>query len=400
MEKLSETFVICKKVFKYLGFWDDKTNRSYTLYSYAMWFTFIYLFDVFQLMFFTTVTDMYSISEGLSIIVCELVLIQKLMTIKRCIPRIEELFSILDSVQFRPKSTDEWKVVESVHNRAMGMSRFLYYCIFTAVLLYVLIPIANHSGELFSPAWYPWDLTSPIKYYATFIYQAIGIYICAATVVAYDSFVFGFLLHTHGQIERLSIRLEKLGYESLAVDPSVKPDKGMIEIEKYSENLAARKGSVYYGEVVRCVLLHKKILDFVEEVQRIFRSAIFNQFVVSAMVICMSLYQLVTITGNPLMHVSRMTYTVALVSELFVYCYAGNEVRHSSKKLSYQAFKSDFLKFDKSTSVVLQIFMIKSYREIIVQAGNVIPVTLSLETFAAIIRLSYSFLALLQSMQP
>ncbi|XP_055703494.1 odorant receptor Or1-like [Phlebotomus papatasi] len=209
--------------------------------------------------------------------------------------------------------------------------------------------------------------------------------------MAYDSIVCCLLLHGDLQYKRLQIMLRKLGHE---------PPTGLANTE-VAETPTNRKQCIYYNEMVKCILFHKNVNEFIGEVENIFKDGNFTHFVASSSVICMTLYDLITTTDdNVLVYISRMVYLTGLTFELFLFCYGGYEVTYSSSQLVYSAFSSDFLKFDKATAQLLQIFMLRTTRERTIKAGSIISLSLNLNTFLQLMKSSYTFLAVLQSLQP
>lgn len=87
----------------------------------------------------------------------------------------------------------------------------------------------------------------------TFAYQIIGLYLNAALNIASDGVGSGLLAILNGQIQRLGLQLEKIGYEKL----NESNENESNEVEK----LRKKHGDAY-ADWIRCIMFHKSILRF------------------------------------------------------------------------------------------------------------------------------------------
>jgi hypothetical protein len=118
----------------------------------------------------------------------------------------------------------------------------------------------------------------------------------------------------------------------------------VIEIEKTIKETRRKRGK-NYGDLVRCIIFHRKILEylrfessrvrgnflitidnsFISDIESIFRDAIFVQLMFSSLIICMTLL-LMANSDNFGDLVGHSSYLMAMVIQIFLCCWAGNEI--------------------------------------------------------------------------
>uniref|UniRef100_A0A3F2ZEL4 Odorant receptor n=1 Tax=Phlebotomus papatasi TaxID=29031 RepID=A0A3F2ZEL4_PHLPP len=401
MLKLSSSFDVQIKTLSLFGFWNPRRNYYYFLYSIFMWIVFVCLFISFQIIFIVTVSKLSDVSAGLYLTVSEIFCVVKLIHLQINRSKIEKLFAILDSSLFQPQSPEELAVLQKAQWRAKWLTRSLYICCPFTTAFYAISPfLANsRSTKIFLSAWYPWSVNNTTAFVLTYLFELFGLYVCCAYVMPCDTIIYCLLILINGQIERLGVRLKELGHVKPDIFRNTIEDQEKINVDKYANELSIRKGSVFYGEIVKCIILHKKILEFVGELQEIYNNIIFFQFAVSIIIYCMTGYEIIMLSTSGINVVTRLLYMITVLVELFLLCLTGNEIIYTSRTLTNDVFSCDFHKFDKKTSNVLQIFMIMTKKDMLVKGNSFITVELSLNAFMQIVKLSYSFFAVMRSMQ-
>jgi hypothetical protein len=112
--------------------------------------------------------------------------------------------------------------------------------------------------------------------------------------------------------------------ENVNIDEQLK--KINAELEKYKKNPKLGKN---YANVLRCIIFHENILSFCNEIQDIFKGPIFAQFTVSCIIICMTCVLIVSQLNNPAALAGSINYLMAMIAQVFYFCWAGNELIHS-----------------------------------------------------------------------
>lgn len=97
--------------------------------------------------------------------------------------------------------------------------------------------------------------------------------------------------------------------------------------EKHGEN---------YGEVVRCIIYYEYILEFCAEIQDIFGGPIFAQIMASSIIICMTLILMIGQLDNLPVLAGSAFAGVTFVMQILLFCFVGNEVAYSVRKINYK----------------------------------------------------------------
>ncbi|XP_025162772.1 odorant receptor 46a-like [Harpegnathos saltator] len=149
--------------------------------------------------------------------------------------------------------------------------------------------------------WVPYDFSSYAIFCFTYAQQMISTYHCATVNVACDALLCGFLMHLCCQLEILEYRLNRI-----------------------SDN---------YVTIGYCICHHNRIYEFIRLVNMRFNQIIGFQFIASTMVICSNLYQLTNPSSNT-DHVLLIMYTCCMLTQIFIYCWFGNQVKNKNVEVN------------------------------------------------------------------
>ncbi|XP_072762244.1 odorant receptor 46a-like isoform X1 [Anoplolepis gracilipes] len=234
------------------------------------------------------------------------------------------------------------------------------------------------EGQLPYRMWVPYDYTSPFLLWFTSIQELVAITFGTIVNVATETTVLGFCLQICAQIEILKHRLQKM----------VKPNPENEEI-LFSLNNTSNET----GRLSEHILHHLCIIRLAKIINNIFSQVIFVQFFASILVLCSSLYHLsshMTITDIA----TLIVYALCMFVQIFVYCWAGNEVILKSTGLSEAVYQMDWVLMPISERKDLLMIMKRSTRPI--KFTSSFLVTLSLESYGNLLKTSYSAFNLLQ----
>ncbi|XP_053997919.1 odorant receptor Or1-like [Hylaeus anthracinus] len=215
-------------------------------------------------------------------------------------------------------------------------------------------------------AWLPYDYTSSsLAFTVTFAHQIAGLTIGSFLNVAYDTLYSGMLLHTYYQLEVLEHRL-----------------KNVMEDEKYS--------------VKQCAHHHHRILQFATIVHETFKTIACAQFLVSTSIVCFNLYRL-TQTDLGARLAETVLYAFCMLTEIFYYCWYGNEVRLKSLEIPDMIIKSDWISLDVGSRKIL--LMIMKRATVSIEFTSIHVVSMNLESFMTLLKTSYTAYNVLQQGQ-
>ncbi|KAG5684487.1 hypothetical protein PVAND_013719 [Polypedilum vanderplanki] len=418
----TESFFLQLWYLKRLGLWAPETDNKliqtlYTIWSYFYRWFFLYLYTFTQIMFFTDVEDMMDVAEGFFLLMTQITLLYKVEKFYSNRHRIKACERILRSSLFCPQNEEEDAVIKEsmILTFTFGMA-FLVPAVIT-ISSWAIMPFFEEKMHLPIAAWYPYSTENPWIFTLTYIYQIYGILMSASFNVSTDTFASSMISHANGQVQRLGIQLKKIGYSDgisnkdmkkdlkalranymTRENKIVKVDEQMKEINKKIDALKEKHGE-NYGEVIRCIVYHENILSFCSEIQDIFKGPIFAQIMASTIIICMTCFLLVNQSSNPGAAASSVSYLLTMVTQILLFCWIGNEVIYSSYRLTEQAYFSNFQSFDKKAAKALILFMQRVSKDINIMAGMIFEVTLSLPSFMGIMKSSYSYFAVLNTVQ-
>ncbi|XP_036140061.1 odorant receptor Or1 [Monomorium pharaonis] len=144
-------------------------------------------------------------------------------------------------------------------------------------------------------AWLPFNYTSPALFRIAYVHQSISLTMGSILHIACDSLICGLLMHVCSQLEILECHLKKI------ID---KP---------------------YF--LRECVVQHASIFQFAFMVNEKFRLTITIQFLVSMLVVCFNLYQLVQTSASSAKFIQIILYMFCMLTQISFYCWYGNEVK-------------------------------------------------------------------------
>ncbi|CAH0405109.1 unnamed protein product [Chilo suppressalis] len=130
------------------------------------------------------------------------------------------------------------------------------------------------------------------------------------------------------------------------------------------------------------------------ELLRVFGLAVLVQFAVGGWILCMAAYKLVSVNILSFDFVSTTLFLVCILTELFLYCYYGNEVYVESDLMVQSLYSMEWVHTPLAFKRSLLLTMERAKRPLRPAAGHLIP--LSLDTFVTILKSSYSFYAVLR----
>nr|XP_031834622.1 odorant receptor 13a-like isoform X5 [Nomia melanderi]XP_031834623.1 odorant receptor 13a-like isoform X5 [Nomia melanderi] len=144
------------------------------------------------------------------------------------------------------------------------------------------------------------------------------------------------------------------------------------------------------------IVKHQKIIFLSESIKHLFLYISLAQFLTSIILICFLGFMIVTSIrtdrGLSLMAKYFPSYVTA-ISEAFVICYTGEYLSSKSEDIHRAMTDMDWYKLDQSDIHLIHLILLRTEKLLTLTAGKF--VTLSVETFANIIKASASYVSLL-----
>ncbi|XP_011705259.1 PREDICTED: odorant receptor Or1-like [Wasmannia auropunctata] len=235
----------------------------------------------------------------------------------------------------------------------------------TCAIHYLVSLMTNFKKrQLTLPGWVPYNYSSFMLFCLTHTHQHVGVITASLVNVSCDSLIVGLLLHLCCQITILQYRL-----------------KGVINGQ---------------NTLRACVLQHRHIIKFANAANERFTKIIGFQFITSTFVVCSNLFQLTRSRFN-VNFIMLSAYTFCVLVQIFIYCWFGNKLKLMSIQLVDSIFEIEWIALDNKTKKSLLMIMNRAMRPIEFSSAYVI--NMNLDSFIALLKMSYSAFNLLTHMQ-
>ncbi|CAH0402429.1 unnamed protein product [Chilo suppressalis] len=218
-------------------------------------------------------------------------------------------------------------------------------------------------------SWLPIDRTRGIGYWLSIVEHTLICFYGGGIVATYDSNAVALMSFLAGQLKLLSTNCSRLFEENY--------ESGNNTVAKIRE---------YHHDHLR-MIKYSKILNGV------LSPVMFLYVIICSLMICASAIQIATNGTTSMQRIWIAEYLMALIVQLFLYCWHSNEVLIMSHKVDDGVYASSW--WSQSQSVRRSVLLLGGQlrRPIVFTAG---PFTkLNLPTFLAILKGSYSFYTLL-----
>ncbi|RZC35671.1 7tm 6 domain containing protein [Asbolus verrucosus] len=394
MEKFEWRQLITTNILKLkiIGLWPE--GESYKPNLYTLWATisltiFICGHNFFQaLNIIFNLDDLQTLMATSFVTLSTLIAIMKAYYVIRNMEILKKLMETLNSDLFQPKNAKQITMIQP----SLKFWKINYVMCWTmacgAIFFWSTYPILDNSVKEYRLpflAWYPYDTKISPYYEITYIYQILGIIFVAITAISVDTLIAALNVYIGAQFDILCDDIKHL-YDILT-DTNKK--------------------------LLNCISHHREILKFAENTNNFFNWIVFFQFFISATTIGVTMFQLTMVVPLSNEFFSLVTFGMAILVEIFMYCWFGNEVELKSRKISYAAFESDWLNISMEVKKKMVFFILRSQTPLKMSALNLFY--LSLDTFMRvnfdnyfhygchcskfqILRTAWSYFALLQQM--
>ncbi|KYN42753.1 Odorant receptor 2a [Trachymyrmex septentrionalis] len=348
------------------------------------------------------------------------------------------IVNVLKEEPFKPSESCE-VIIRQKYDKIIRKYALCYYGLVQVTVICIILNaifMDFMKRNLTFKAWVPFDYTSPIIFFFVFTHQIIGMSICAIVNVACDSLISGLLQEICCQLEILEYRL-KISYDQHSLYNCIRHHDRIYEnnMRRYliivlmsitsivmmsvstdfmKRNLTYKawvpfdysSPAIYFivyihqliamstsGIVnVACESLLCGFLLYAYTVNNMFAKIIAIQFAVSMLVVCSNLYR-IAMARDYISFISLIMYTSAILVQIFIYCWFGNEVKLKSLQLINNIYDIEWLALSNSNKKDLLLIMKRAMTPIEFTSGYII--TMNLESFVALLKMSYSIFNLL-----
>ncbi|EFA09170.1 odorant receptor Or1 [Tribolium castaneum] len=355
-------------VLRFLGLWPKNTYHGFYIFHLIfMMGTFLlgHLFFQAANIYFIR-TNLEAVTGTIYVLLVESLVVFKVYHLVKNMAMFKQLLEILDTEMFQPKNKKQIVAIdETIHVWKTIYKSFLYTCFGTNAFwaIYPLLDKSEGGKRLPFLAWYPYNTTITPLYEITYVYQIVSVSFITTVHVNVDVLVAALNIFNGSQFEILCDNLKNL-------------HNGPVK-----ENL------------IECIKHHKEILKFAERCNNFLNWILLVQFFIFAVSIGITMFQLTLVIPFSTEFYSLLTYGMAIILQIYMYCWFGNEVEIKSNKIPYAAFECNWVDFSPEVKKNLIFFIMRAQKPVKLSALNLFYLTL--DTFMMIIKTSWSYFALL-----
>ncbi|KPU75960.1 uncharacterized protein Dana_GF27886 [Drosophila ananassae] len=299
----------------------------------------------------------------------------KLLHLKFRSRNLAHMVEMMKSKTFSTRGKEEIEIMESARRVVIKMRNFYGILSLGTVSLFLIVPFFAGLEELPMTMYEVCNIQGSLCYWLLFVFHCACLLPTCVLNITYDSVAFSLLTFLRVQLQMLVLRLEKLGSE---IDPR---DNQRIAWE-------LRECASYYNSIVQ-------FKDLVEEFVKVPGSV---QLMCSVLVQVSSLYDISTISianGEGIYMAKTCIYQLMMLWQVFIICYASNEVTTYSSRLCHAIYSSQWTGWSRINRRMILMMMMRFDSPLLLRTLNPTFV-FSLEAFGSIVNVSYSYFALLK----
>nr|AQN78479.1 olfactory receptor 77 [Meteorus pulchricornis] len=358
-----------------------KVYVGYTIFI----FTVVYTFTLSHLvMLYQCIHSADDFADASFMLLTFLVICRKMFNIVHNRKLIAELVASLKNDPFRPQ--DE---VESDIDKEYTWKTKLYTLVYgilsdsTCTMLTIasiLRDVPNRTLPF--KAWLPFSIATPTAYYFAYVHQTLGHYMGCNVNVGFDTLVPSMMMMTCAQLKIFKHRVQKIHQTLKRMKNSSLVEYSVQDQERMEKELVAD-----------CAKHHIAIYQFAKFTNQSFDVSIFLQYCASSLILCVSTWTLSQLKPMSQEFFSFVLYLVCMLTQIFVFCRYATEVRLESEKISDAVYETDWTLLSVRAQKSLVTIMARTLHPIEYKTGHI---TLSLDSFSRLLKLSYSVLNVLQ----
>nr|QHN69136.1 odorant receptor 8 [Sirex nitobei] len=385
-------------VYKWLGSWplSNQVSRHFERVRYVLGLIVIVVIVVFNVLQYLDLYynwgDWFYVSENISVSFIFTVFLFKIYVFhsrrEEIVKMTEEMDHYMEEI---PSGENDITLKLIEHYRDNIRNVKLYFggtCVVVVVILYtypIVIFLLDSdkigSQNLGIHVYCPFPLNDTGTYVSiTLLEIAIG-WTMSLHTVNFDTFFFSCIIFTIGRFSILRHAIRTMTYSA----------RNRMKLESNDNNFQF----IINEMLMKSVCEHQRIIQFSSWIDSILSQIIFIKFFVYSVTICFTGMQVV-MTGLSFKLLKLGAYLGAMMIQILLYYWYGNELMLESTKMSEGLYESEWYVFDKRNRQILLGMIMRSQRPLYLTAGQFYNVTL--ETFLSFLGGSYSYFALIKQL--
>ncbi|OWR53401.1 putative olfactory receptor [Danaus plexippus plexippus] len=323
---------------------------------------------------------MTKLSRVMFLLLCHITSIAKQIVFHYDADRIQEMIEGFDDPIYNGESASALSLLRSTTLVARRLERAYAGCAILTCTLWLVFPVLHRlSGNPVHFAfWTGIDTDPPAMFVAVLLYSYYVTTLVGIANTTMDAFIATILFQCKTQLTIL-----RLDFQTL-------PQRALIECQKNDLTYESALIKLF----VKCFLHYRRVTETAALLQDIFGTAILVQFGIGGWILCMAAYKLVSLNVLSIEFASMTLFILCILTELFLYCYYGNELTVESELIVRSVYSMRWVSSPLRFQRLLLLLMLRVRRTLRPAAGRVIP--LSLDTFVKILKSSYTFYAVLR----
>ncbi|XP_076756326.1 odorant receptor 10-like [Xylocopa sonorina] len=299
-----------------------------------------------------------------------------LVLIKLCIAWIHpnlvnDILSVMEEECQKYTVLDTHNLISKTIQLSYRLTNFVMCTSVMSTILFALaILIFQENGtskKLIVKMDLPFDFYESSTYGLVLIIQYVCQVMSAYTFSAFTSFLLIAVLHAGCQIDIMCRRLLDVPYENTK-------------------------------QLKLFIKRHQEIIMFTEKIEKFFMLITLTELLSDTLVTCCLSYLIVIAlqTENGTMLIKSVVFYILMCSDAFIYCFAGEYLSIKSKVISDTAYEFLWYNLHPNESQLLIVVILRAQKGFTFTFGKF--ATLSMESFAAIMKASASYMSVLLAM--
>ncbi|KAJ4437156.1 hypothetical protein ANN_17291, partial [Periplaneta americana] len=229
--------------------------------------------------------------------------------------------------------------------------------------------ILSEERFLMLDAWYPYDWSKSPVFEITNVIQAIATVGFAAFVYAFPPLYATLVLIACSQLEKLRATLSNIKQKCILFNEKAS-DESKEQFQISEEMFSQMK-----EQLNNCVRLHQDIIRFTMELEDNFRTLFVGVFLILMVTLCLASFSAVLRWGNALNVMQSVAVYFVLTIFVFLFCWFPSELTDQADRVRDAAWNCDWVGTPVCFQRALSILMTCANKEIIMTAGNCVPVS-------------------------
>nr|UQK85193.1 odorant receptor 3 [Hylobius abietis] len=407
-------FVVNRWMLMCAGLWRPETKNKYIQFFYTVYavtvFVFVNLWFTFTefVSLFYTYKDKYELIKNVNFFLTHLMGALKVIFWYFYGNFLVEIMKTLEDPQLQYESYKHYQPGEISHKyKKTGMrNSLLFLSLAHATLISSYIPptvsvlqyirhgenMDNSTMSLPSRlpyySWMPFSYNTGYTYLLAVAYQAGPMFSYAYSIVGMDTLFMNLMNCVAGNVTIIQGAFLTLRERCISRSDSISLSHNTL----YENELLMTSMKIEIKKIIKHLQITFKAC---EKLESIHRYVTLSQVTATLFILCTCLYLVSMAPPLGKQFLTECVYMAAMFFQLFLYCWFGNEVTLKFQELPTYIWQSDWIATDSFFKKIMMFTMMRARRPVFFTAGKFSPLTLP--TFMAIIKTSYSIFALIKN---